>query len=159
MWGDSSDHNSIRSKARASIPYIDGLVQDCSNSSALAMELQQSYTKPSIIWQCPSNNSILNLLGTSKTCYTNYCKNLCKQHNSHKSACLQGVNISCVWWPTLQIMLWNSWEMYIYFSIWSNDTFKKKKRTAFPSAIGNSFNTFESFIPPVKVNIIRYFSY
>ena len=27
--------------------YIDGLVQDCSNSSALAMELLQSYTKPS----------------------------------------------------------------------------------------------------------------
>ena len=26
---------------------IDGLVQDCSNSSALAMELLQSYTKPS----------------------------------------------------------------------------------------------------------------
>ena len=25
---------------------IDGLVQDCSNSSALAMELQQSWTKP-----------------------------------------------------------------------------------------------------------------
>ena len=28
--------------------YVDGLVQDCSNSSALAMELLQSYTKPSI---------------------------------------------------------------------------------------------------------------
>ena len=28
---------------------IDGLVQDCSNSSALAMELLQSYTKPSIL--------------------------------------------------------------------------------------------------------------
>ena len=27
---------------------IDGLVQDCSNSSALAVELLQSYTKPSI---------------------------------------------------------------------------------------------------------------
>ena len=30
------------------VSYIDGLVQDCSNSSALAMELLQSYTKPSI---------------------------------------------------------------------------------------------------------------
>ena len=30
------------------IPYINGLVQDCSKSSALAMELLQSYTKPSI---------------------------------------------------------------------------------------------------------------
>ena len=29
-------------------PYIDGLVQDCSNSSVLAMELLQSCTKPSI---------------------------------------------------------------------------------------------------------------
>ena len=28
--------------------YIDGLVQDCSNSSALAMELLQSCTKPSL---------------------------------------------------------------------------------------------------------------
>ena len=28
--------------------YIDGLVQDCSNSIALAMELLQSCTKPSI---------------------------------------------------------------------------------------------------------------
>ena len=28
--------------------YIDGLAQDCSNSSALAMELLQSYAKPSI---------------------------------------------------------------------------------------------------------------
>ena len=27
---------------------IDGLVQDCSNCNALAMELLQSYTKPSI---------------------------------------------------------------------------------------------------------------
>ena len=31
-----------------SIHHIDGLVQDCSNSSALAMELLQSFTKPSI---------------------------------------------------------------------------------------------------------------
>ena len=28
--------------------YIDGLVQDCSNSNALAMELLQSCTKPSM---------------------------------------------------------------------------------------------------------------
>ena len=27
--------------------FLDGLVQDCSNSVALAMELLQSYTKPS----------------------------------------------------------------------------------------------------------------
>ena len=31
-------------------PYFDGLAQDCSNSSALAMELLQSCTKP-LNWQ------------------------------------------------------------------------------------------------------------
>ena len=35
-------------------PYIDGLVQDCSNSSALAMELLQSCTKP-LIYQSNLN--------------------------------------------------------------------------------------------------------
>ena len=29
--------------------HVDGLVQDCSNSSALAMELLQSCTKPSML--------------------------------------------------------------------------------------------------------------
>ena len=32
--------------------HIDGLVQDCSNSSALAMELLPSYTKPPL-WRMP----------------------------------------------------------------------------------------------------------
>ena len=33
--------------------YIEGLVQDCSNSSALEMELLQSCTKPSIyVYKC-----------------------------------------------------------------------------------------------------------
>ena len=31
-------------------PYIDGLLQDCSTSSALEMELLQSCTEPSICW-------------------------------------------------------------------------------------------------------------
>ena len=31
-------------------PYINGLVQDCSNSIANALELLQSCTKPSICW-------------------------------------------------------------------------------------------------------------
>ena len=35
------------------ISYIDSLVQDCSNSSVLAMELLQSCTKPSIL-HCPA---------------------------------------------------------------------------------------------------------
>ena len=37
---------------------IDGLVQDCSNSSATALELLQSYTKPSILyWWFRTNQS------------------------------------------------------------------------------------------------------
>ena len=40
------------SSARPAWPNIDGLVQDCSNSSALAMELLQSCTKPSICRLC-----------------------------------------------------------------------------------------------------------
>ena len=31
------------------IDHVDGLVQDCSNSSANALELLQSYTKPSML--------------------------------------------------------------------------------------------------------------
>ena len=31
--------------------YFDGLLQNCSNFSALAMELLQSYTKSSILYQ------------------------------------------------------------------------------------------------------------
>ena len=43
------------------IEHIDGLVQDCSNSSALAMELLQSCTKPSILghWPLGDLNEIL----------------------------------------------------------------------------------------------------
>ena len=36
--------------------YIDGLVQDCSNSSALAMELLQSCTKPLIYGSITKQN-------------------------------------------------------------------------------------------------------
>ena len=44
-------------------PYMDALVQDCSNSSALAMELLQSCTKPSLdgLVQDCSNSSVLAL--------------------------------------------------------------------------------------------------
>ena len=31
------------------LPYLDGLAEDCSNSNALAMELLQSCTKPTIL--------------------------------------------------------------------------------------------------------------
>ena len=33
--------------------YVDGLVQYCSSSSALTMEVLQSYTKQSM-WECPT---------------------------------------------------------------------------------------------------------
>ena len=39
------------------IVYIDGLVQDCSNSSALAMELLQSCTNP-LIYASPGLNDL-----------------------------------------------------------------------------------------------------
>ena len=39
--------------------YIDGLVQDCSNSTANALELLQSYTKPSIYVYLALNVSFL----------------------------------------------------------------------------------------------------
>ena len=40
--------------------HIDGLVQDCSNSSALAVGLLQYCTKPSIYVLCGSNDLISN---------------------------------------------------------------------------------------------------
>ena len=39
--------------------YIDGLVQDCGNRSALAMELLQSWTKPSILCQNAAQQQML----------------------------------------------------------------------------------------------------
>ena len=44
MWVMGHGWNIVESLT----PHSDGLLQDCSNSSALAMELQQSYPKPSI---------------------------------------------------------------------------------------------------------------
>ena len=43
-------------------PYIDGLVQDCSNSNALAMESLQSCTKPSISTGFSNNHDDTNIL-------------------------------------------------------------------------------------------------
>ena len=50
VYRHSLEHHSIRMvwDALFSWGYIDGLVQDCTNSSALAMELLQSCTQPSI---------------------------------------------------------------------------------------------------------------
>ena len=44
--------------------YIDGLVQDCSNSSAFAMELLQSYIKPSIYIYVAHVNKGFGLIST-----------------------------------------------------------------------------------------------
>ena len=43
--------------------YVDGLVQDCSNSSTLAMELLQSSTKPSIWYWLVNDNTGRSLSG------------------------------------------------------------------------------------------------
>ena len=45
---DKSDGQSHDHRSGIYLQYIDGLVQDCSISSALAMEKQQFCTKPSI---------------------------------------------------------------------------------------------------------------
>ena len=47
----------LKHGGRAGELYMDGLAQDCSNSSALAMELQQSCTGPSISGP-PSHHTI-----------------------------------------------------------------------------------------------------
>ena len=47
--------------------YIDGLVPDCSNSSALAMELLQSCTKPSIYDPIIGSNNGVFLLSAEIT--------------------------------------------------------------------------------------------
>ena len=43
---------------------IDGLVQDCSNSIANAMELLQSCAKPSVFWQVNAKEMLLKYLNT-----------------------------------------------------------------------------------------------
>ena len=43
--------------------HIDGLVQDCRNSSALAMELLQSCTKPSTSSKINNGKNVLSRVG------------------------------------------------------------------------------------------------
>ena len=53
--------------------HVDGLVQDCSNSSVLAVELMQSCTKPSIyVWDQHFNETHAKSLFNS-IMYTVYC--------------------------------------------------------------------------------------
>ena len=47
-WATHNLSNETRLQVYGCLYYIDGLVQDCSNTSASAMELLQSSTKPSI---------------------------------------------------------------------------------------------------------------
>ena len=51
-WHQASDEQVLQgcmtSQGHKEITYVNGLVQDCSDSSALAMELLQSCTKPLI---------------------------------------------------------------------------------------------------------------
>ena len=73
--------------------YFDGLVQDCSNSSALAMELLQSCTKPSIcfcfcIWVLTKTYSWLCDKGT----YSDDDKNSIMQPNAGIILCMRPAN-------------------------------------------------------------------
>ena len=45
----SDDYTYQSTESSEGLLHIEGLVQDCSNSIGLAMELLQSYTKPSIL--------------------------------------------------------------------------------------------------------------
>ena len=56
-------------RLRIAVDYIDGLVQDCSNSSALAMELLQSCTKLSI---CILISGVLCQKQVSRTWISDY---------------------------------------------------------------------------------------
>ena len=55
LWWKSWQWNEEQCLVQLQMAYIDGLVQDCSNSSALAMELLQSCTEVSILWYCMKN--------------------------------------------------------------------------------------------------------
>ena len=51
---------------------IDGLVQDCCNSSALALELLQSYTKPWIFIIFFKSGDLWPIISFSKICHQKY---------------------------------------------------------------------------------------
>ena len=71
--------------------HVDGLVQDCSNSSALAMELLQSCTKPSMY-------SIIRSSGDSKCLMDTFCREW-----------VQDVVSSFDWLPSLFIFFAINW--------------------------------------------------
>ena len=65
MWSLETDNNQLTLCVRSHFEKnIDGLVQDCSNSSALAMELLQYCTKPLIYYQMLSfpNTGLLQVV-------------------------------------------------------------------------------------------------
>ena len=98
---------------------IDGLVQDCSNSSAVAMELLQSCTKPSI-WACIC-------LVTSKyiTCLTNMWIPIMRKENP-KIYKVPDIIILLPWYMIIcYICMWLQWfsilgkdDLMIVFSLW-----------------------------------------
>ena len=79
------------------IGYTDGLVQNCSNSSALAMELLQFCTEPStynIKSMCDIRNNV-NLLSTKTSVETNCCSEiLFKNVNQRKKWIIHGTKHS-----------------------------------------------------------------
>ena len=63
-------------KQRQKQAHIDGLVQDCSNSTANALELLQSCTKPSIWWNRSLNALLHYKLVTPKPCKNHHHKTI-----------------------------------------------------------------------------------
>ena len=101
------------------ISYNDSLVQDCSNSIALAMELLQSCTKPSILLQWRHNES--NGISTAGLIA---CSNVCsgadqRQYQSSVSlGFARGIRLSPVDSPHKGTVTWKmmtSWRWNMFF--------------------------------------------
>ena len=92
--------------------YLEGLVQDCSNSSANALELLQSYTKPSILNANPAKSQM------SMTVFVNWSNIIIPSvavmlpHRGHISKLLDNFN-GCY----RQMRIWEIWNLRCKFSI------------------------------------------
>ena len=73
---------------------IDGLVQDCGNSSALAVELPQSCTKP-LIWGWTFCQWFINLLLWSQSFRVSVCATAIKPLSAHEMGTQSLVDTAC----------------------------------------------------------------
>ena len=74
--------------------HIDGLVQDCGNSSALAVKLPQSCTKPSI-WGWTFCQWFINLLLWSPSFLVSVCDTVIKPLSAHEMGTQSLVDTAC----------------------------------------------------------------